>query len=233
VATVTHAATATWSTTGGNTTNTSTPVVNDLIVVVAASTGSVTTAVTDNNAGGGGTYTQVDSDRTGWSTNGHLTVWIRNNLITSATSTIVTAAQASSTGGGLDVFRVSGMTRVAGLAVRQVNGRSAGTAATTPSVVLPVAALTGNPLIAAVCNGQTVAGSVVAVRGAPVWTETADLAYSTPGAGLETMFISSGETASTITWGGASGTLFAAVVVELDVTAAAGITPELMRARWS
>ena len=49
MATVTHAATATWSTTGGNTTNVATPAVGDLIVVIAPSTGVETSAVTDNN----------------------------------------------------------------------------------------------------------------------------------------------------------------------------------------
>ena len=57
MATVTHAATATWSTTGGNTTNVATPAVGDLIVVIAPSTGVATSAVTDRKAAGGGTYT--------------------------------------------------------------------------------------------------------------------------------------------------------------------------------
>src|SRR5215831_10161157 len=126
MATVTHAATATWSTTGGNTTNTHTPAVGDLLVVIAASSGLAggTTAVTDNNADGNGQYTQVDVDRTGFSTTGVLTVWVRNTLVGSATSTIVTAAQGGSSGGGLDVFRISGMGYTGAAAVRQSAGQS-------------------------------------------------------------------------------------------------------------
>ena len=80
MATVTLGGSVTWNTTGGDTTVTTTPAVDELIVVVAASSGLAggTTAVSDNQ---GGTYVQVDSDRTGFSTTGVLTVWVRTALI--------------------------------------------------------------------------------------------------------------------------------------------------------
>ena len=115
-----------WNTTAGTSTNkavTATPVLNDLIVVIAGSSGLAggVTSVTDDNTDGFGTtpgYTQIDVDRTGFSTTGVLTMWIRNQLIGSATSTVFTAAQNGSSGGGLEVCRVSGMSIVGLGAVR-------------------------------------------------------------------------------------------------------------------
>ena len=92
------------------------------------------TGVTDNNSAG--TYTQVDTDRTGFSTTGVLTVWVRTALITAASSTIFTAAQVGSTGGGLHVYRLSGMTLLGASAVRSSGGQSTGTSGTTPAPVL-------------------------------------------------------------------------------------------------
>src|SRR5215472_6834494 len=110
VSTVTHAGSV-WTTTAGNKTVTATPALGDLIVVIAPATGVATTGVTDNNTDGLGTYTKIGSSFTGFSTAGDLSVWVRNALVGSASSTIFTAAQGSSTGGGLDVLRVSGMSR--------------------------------------------------------------------------------------------------------------------------
>lgn len=220
MATITHAATATWSTTGGSTTNTHTPAVGDLLVVVAASSGlsGGTTAVTDNNADGLGVYTQVDVDRTGFSTTGVLTVWIRNAPIGSATSTVVTAAQVGSSGGGLDVFRVSGMTRTGSGAARQTAGQSTGTSGTTPAPVMGSAVLTANPVIIAIAT-STNGTANSAPRTSPAYTEATDLGYNTPATGLETQFVNSGETGTTLTVGATAPSAFASVAVELDTTA--------------
>jgi hypothetical protein len=223
MATVTHAATATWSTTGGTTTNTHTPAVGDLLVVVAATSGLAggTTAVTDNNADGNGTYTQVDVDRTGFSTTGVLTFWVRNALIGSATSTVVTAAQVGSSGGGLDVFRVSGMSLTGSAAVRQSSGQSSGASAATPAPVMGAACLTQNPVIGAVCCGTNATTNFTPRTG---YTEASDVGYNTPATGLETMFRNSGETGTTLTWGSAAPSIFADIVVELDTTGVATAT---------
>jgi hypothetical protein len=215
MATVTHAGSA-WTTTAGNKTLTATPAANDLIVVIAPATGVATSSVTDNNADGLGTYTQVDSDRTGWSTAGHLSVWVRTALVGSATSTVFTAAQAGSTGGGLDVFRISGMTRTGTAAVRQSNGQSTGTSGTTPAPAMGSAVLTGNPVIGAACCGTNASTNFTPRTG---WTEATDLGYNVPAAGMETAFISSGETGTTLTWGSTAPSAFASVAVELDASA--------------
>lgn len=213
-------------TTGGDRTVTATPALADLIVVIAATSGlsGGTTAVTDNNSGGAGTYAQISSDFTGFSTTGVLTAWIRNALIRSASSTIFTAAQASSSGGGLLVYRISGMSIVGLGAVRGAGGQSSGGAAATPAPVLlrrtgttfatTQAALTANAMVGAVANGTNAATLTAPAS----WTESADLGYATPTTGLEVAFRNSGETNSTITWGSTSGTAFASIAVELDVS---------------
>lgn len=220
MAAVTHAG-ATWNTTAGNKTVTATPAVGDLIVVVAGTSGLAggTTAVTDNQ---GGTYVQVDQDRTGFSTTGVLTVWIRNSLIESAVSTIFTASQGGSTGGGLSVERVSGMSIVGRDAVRRIGvatwntgGQSTGTAGTTPAPVLGATPLTANTIISAICNGASAAGIVVQRA---TYTEDFDNAYTTPNTGLEVNHLNSGETSATITYGGTSATAFASVALELDTS---------------
>lgn len=215
MATVTHAGT-TSTTTAGDKTVAATPAIGDLIVVVCNATGVNTTAVADNNADGLGTYTKVDVDRTGFSTAGTLNVWIRNSLVGSATSTTYTATQTTSTGGGLSVFSVAGMTRTGALAVRSSGGQSTGTAVTTPAPVLSLTPDTANPIIAAVANGTSSSTTVTERTG---YTEATDLGFINPPTGFETCFLNSGETSATLTFGSTTATTFASIAVELDTTA--------------
>jgi hypothetical protein len=224
MATVALLGTPTFNTTGGNTTVVATPTAGDLIVIVAATSGLAggTTSVTDNNSDGRGTYVQVDSDRTGFSTTGVLTVWVRNALVGSATSTTFTANQATSTGGGLVVLRVTGMSIVGLSAVRRIGvasyntgGQSSGTAATTPAPVLAATPLTANPIITAVANGTNSATTVVQRAG---YTEDFDNGYNTPATGLEVSHLNSGETSATITYGGTTASTFASFAIELDTS---------------
>ena len=221
-----------WNTTAGTATNkavTATPVLNDLIVVIGGSSGLAggVTGVTDDNSDGFGTtpgYTQIDVDRTGFSTTGVLTMWIRNRLIRSATSTVFTAAQNGSSGGGLEVCRVSGMSIVGLGAVRGSGGQSSGGAGNTPAPVLlrrvgttfsgTQAALTANLCIGCVMGGT--ATPAITQRGG--WTESVDLSYTVPATGMETAFRNSGEIGSTITWGSTIATAFASMAIELDVS---------------
>lgn len=223
MAAVTFAA-ATWTTTAGNKTATATPAVGDLIVVVAGTSGLAggTTNVTDNNADGDGTYVQVDQDRTGFSTTGVLTIWVRNERIGSATSTVFTASQGGSSGGGLCVLRVSGMSIAGRSAVRRIGvnsyntgGQSSGTAATTPAPVMATAVLTTNPVIMAVCNGTNSTTTVAQRAG---YTEHFDNGYNSPATGLEVSSRNSGETSTTLTMGGTTASVFASVAIELDAS---------------
>lgn len=204
--------TVTFNTTAGSKTVTATPGVDDLIVVVAASSGLAggTTAVTDDNSSG--TYTQVDSDRTGFSTTGVLTVWVRNTLVGAASSTIFSAAQVGSSGGGLAVFAVKNMTEVASAAVRSNGGQSAGGAGTTPAPVLSLLPNPMNPIITAVCNGTNAAPAATERTGYTVSSGN----YGVPATAMSVGVVNSGENTDTITWGGTSASEFASVAVEIN-----------------
>ena len=211
MAVVSVVGTPTWNTTAGNKTVTAAPVAGSLIVVVASSSGLAggTTSVTDDQSG---TYTQVDSDRTGFSTTGVLTVWVRTALIPTGASTVFTAAQAGSTGGGLAVFSVAGMVDVGASAVRSNGGQSTGTAGTTPAPVLSQTPLSYNPIITAVSNGTQNGGTTTRDG----YSDVAITGYNTPATGLDICSQDFGETTATITWGGTSATAFASVAIELD-----------------
>jgi hypothetical protein len=212
VATITVAGTPTWNTTGGTTTVTATPAVGDLIVIIAATSGLAggTTACSDNNSGG--TYTQVDVDRTGFSTTGVLTAWVRTATIAAASSTVFTATQVGSTGGGLIVLRVSGALGAGANSIRTTGGQST-VASGTPAPVLAVAPLATNPVITAVCSGTNGGGTTA--RSSPAYTDIAISGYNTPATGLDACYINSGETSATITWGGAAPSQFASIALEV------------------
>lgn len=226
MAAVTYAGT-TWTTTADSKTVVATPAVGDAIIVIAATSGLAggTTAISDNQAIAS-TYTQIDVDYTGFSTTGVLTAWVRNSLITAAASTTWTAAQVGSSGGGLGVIRISGISIVGLGSIRGCGGQSSGGAGATPAPVLlgrlgttfsgTQAALTGNVVISAACNGATAASFTA--RSSPVYTKDFDNGYSAPGTGLCVSHIASGETASTITWGGTSATAFASIAFEVDAS---------------
>lgn len=219
--------TSVFNTTAGDKAITATPTLGDFIFIFAPCTlAGGTISVSDNNTDGRGTYTQVHSDFTGFSTAGVLTGWVRNALIGSATSTVFTAVQTGSTGGGLVIYRVTGMSIVGLGAIRGAGGQSTGTAGTTPAPVLlgrvgtvfsgTQAALTTNVVVGCVANGSNPA----AMTPPAGFTEapTPDLGYATPATGMEAVFDDSGVTASTITWGGTSATAFASLAVEIDAS---------------
>jgi len=213
------------NTTAGNKTTASfTPTANDLLVAVCGASGTNagnanTSNVTDSLSG---TWTQiVDS---GTSVTPRCSIWIRTTLA-AASSMTVTAAQGSSSGGGLAVYTVSGMTNTGASAARQ-SGTAAPTAGTTPSVSLGGAALTTNPIIIGMVNGSSPANLTAPLS--PAFTEDGDLGYSTPTTGMEVAHINSGFTASTVTWGSTTASSGTAVAVELDAsgpTVVASIRP--------
>lgn len=203
----------TFDTNTGNKAVIATPTLGDLIVIFAAATGVASgITVTDNNPDGHGTYSAI---RTQVKASGvdSMTAFVRADVIRSATSTTFTAVQAASTGGGLQVYRVTGMT-IAGLAaIRASGGQSEGAAAATPAPAFAQAALTGNPVLGAVFNATSPAGMTVPASWA---AEDSDVGYAVPTAGIQTCHRDSGETGSTITWGSASASIFADIILELD-----------------
>lgn len=220
-----------FTTTAGDKTVTASPTLGDLIIIVAAATGVAgtvgATAVSDNQSGANaGTYSKIGSTFTGFSTAGGLDIWIRNKLITSNASTVFTASQASSTGGGLIVYRVASMSIVGVGAIRGAGGQSSGGAGATPAPVLlgrvgtvfsgTQAALTGNGIITGVANGTSPGG--VTIRSAVAYTRDTDGGYTVPTTGFDVGHINSGDTASTLTWGGTSATAFASIAIEIDAS---------------
>ena len=199
---------STFNTTSGTHTVTATPAVNDLIVIIRANTGNVvSTAPTDNN--GSGTYTLVSSALK-LSSSDLMEVWVRNSLIGAASSTTFTDAAGTTTGGGLAVLKVTGMTLTGAAAARQNAVQSNKTTA-IPAPVFTSAPLTTNPVIGAVFNGTSPATMTPRTS----FTELVDVGYTTPAAGFEVMSRDSGETATTQTWGSTSASSYCAIVVEL------------------
>lgn len=171
----------------------------------------------------GATSTKATSADTMW-------FYVRADAIQRAASTTwtLTPNASADTGGGLQVFKITGMTLCSLAAVRSVAGTAQasainnGAAAGTPAPVLGAAALTGNPLIGAVFNATSPA-TMTAPTG---FTESQDVGYATPTTGIETAFASSGVTASTITWGSTSASIFCASVVEFDAGVGAAARPD-------
>lgn len=217
MATVTKVGTSTFNTTSGNKNSGSfTSAAGAQLIVILAHSGSTSTAApTDNHPDGLGTYSQINAAVKAASAD-RLSVWARNALTGSAAATTVTHAPGSTTGGGLCVLSVSGVSRLGAAAARQSAIQSNQAAGGTPTPALSSAALTGNPVIGAVFNATSPAGLTQRTG----YTEQMDQGYSTPTTGLEVMSRDSGETASSIAWGGTSASAFCSIAVELDTSQA-------------
>jgi len=217
MATISLLGTQTFNTTSGTHTVAATPAVGDLIVLVVANSGYTGSVLpTDNNPDAHGTYFLINSALKNSSAD-LLQFYVREARIGVAASTTFTHAPGTTTGGGLGVFKVTGITRSALLAIRQSAVQANQAASGTPTPVFGSAALTTNPVLGAVFNGTSPA--TMTPRSSPAYTEAFDVGYSTPTTGLETMFISSGETGTSIAWGGTSASAFASGVVEIDSSA--------------
>jgi hypothetical protein len=206
--------TATFNTTnGGAKTVTATPAVNDLIVIVTANTGTTLTNVNPTDNQTGGTYTLVNTAVKATSAD-TMQVWVRDNLITSATSTNFTQNITTTTGGGIVVLKITGMGKVGSAAIVQSAIQSNQASGGTPAPVLGATPKSYNPIIGAVFN----ASNIATLTPRTGYTEVADIGYNTPATGLEVMYDNSGETSATITWGSTSVSAFASIAVELNST---------------
>lgn len=229
MATISMLGTQVINTTGGtSTTLTATPAVGDLIAVVvfASAAAAKVASVTDNNSSG--TYTKIAE--VDLSTTHSVGLFVRDSLIGSASSTIFTANYTgTATGGGLATFQITGMSFAGASAVRQSN-TATGAAGTAPTVVLGAAALTSNPLLGA--GGRASNPPSWTPRSSPAYTEAFDVGYNSPTSGVEAMFVSSGETASSIAWGATTPGAWHALVAEFDSSAPAAGIPDLTVARF-
>lgn len=189
---------------------TTTPELHDLIIIIGANIalGSDTAPTDDNNSG---TYSLIVGANKNAGAD-RLTGYVRTSLITSAVSTIFTRAPGATSGGGIAVYKITGI-KVAGLTATPQWGSQANQAATgTPAPAL----FTGNPpvitnpIIGAVFNATNPATMTPRAG----YTEDLDTGSTTP-YGIETMHRNSGETSATITWGGTSASAFASLAIEI------------------
>lgn len=209
MAAVTLLGTATFNTTSGTKTVTATPAVGDLIVIVTAHSGNTSTAApTDNNSSG--TYTLVNSAVKVTSAD-TMRVWVRDALITSATSTVFTHAPGTSTGGGLAVLKITGMSLTGASAIVR-SAIQSNIASGTPAPVLAATPSINNAIVTAVFNGTSPAGITARTN----YTRSVNLGYSTPTSGLAVAHDDAGETSATITWGSSSATAFCSIAVEIN-----------------
>lgn len=133
---------------------------------------------------------------------------------TSATRTFtISGLVATPTGCIIQGYRIPGMLRTGLMAIRQV-ASEANKVAGTPAPTFSAAVLTGNPTFGVVGNATNPAGMTAPTS----WTEDADTGYASPITGGETVSRSGGFTGTTVTWGSASASAFADIIIELDTT---------------
>lgn len=215
-----------FDTNSGTHTVTATPAVGDLIVIIQANTGNTTnTAPTDNNSGGAGTYTLINSALKATSVD-NMNVYVRTALVTSATSTIFSAAAGTTTGGGLTVYKVTGMTKTGATAVKQSAVQANQATATVPAPALGSALVSPNPVITAVFNATGTATSTQLHN--PLMTAMdAISSWATPTAGFLSAYNSGGSPSNTITWGSQSPSAFCSLAIELDSSGTASTVRQL------
>jgi hypothetical protein len=199
----------TFTTVSGVKTVTAIPAAGDLIVLVTAHTGNVSAATPTDSQGG--VYTTVASAKKNADAD-TLMMHVRTALIPAAVSTVFTHDPGVSTGGGLHVVKIGGMSKRGAAALKQLAAIQANQAASTPAPVLGAAPQASNPVIAALFNGTNPATMTPRAG----YLEHADIGYATPTAGLEVMVRDAGEASATIPWGSASASAFCAVALELD-----------------
>jgi len=203
----------TWTTTAGNKTVTATPAVGDLIVIFVGITGTGLgnlDNISDNNSSGT-YYTATAASHLTGADQGF--VLVRDQPITSATSTIFTATISGDNGGGLAVFSLSGCPYVGSAAVK-ATGTQSGQAAGTPSITLSKA-----PGVMDAMFGVVMTLTNGSANSAPPtsWTEQYDQGYNTPASGIEVVFRNSGHTSTTVAWTAATPSEFESHAVAFNM----------------
>ena len=209
------AATYSSSAAGGGTSGTSnrtasiTPAAGTTLVVfcmVSVNTNNAPTC-SDNR---GGTYDLIAVAQTNAGAN-RLSAFIRKAFCDNVSHT-VTVATGSNTAGEIVLIAVAGLEFLGSDAVRQSAVQDNGGRGTTPAPAFSSSALTGNMTLGAVGNGTNPA--TLTTPGS--WTERQDVGQSTPSTGLEVVTRDSGFTGTTVTWGSTSGSVYGAIIVELN-----------------
>lgn len=222
MATVSLLGSVTINTNAGAKTVTATPSANDLIVIVVYHSDSDYAAwsnPTDNNSSG--TYSAVKL-LDGAGSKCCMGVYVRNTKISSATSTVFTAPAPPSptldTGGGLAVFKITGMSRYGMSAVKQSASDYSFTSNISPSISFTSNKLTSNPVI----GGLMCVNEGYTIGPTTGYTEAFDTSYTTPSVQCEGQFISSGDSTNSMDWTGTistSGNGIAGVMIGVEFDA--------------
>ena len=175
-----------------------TPTANALLQVVVGVTG--TNPLPTISDDGGVTWTLRQNNDTA-----SLSIRMWTGVVpASPVSTTITISFTGATGGIGEVVEVPG-----GTFGQSATGAGAGAA--TPAVTMAAAIQTTSAVIASVVNLTNPAG----ITEPTSYTESQDIGHAAPNTGLESAFRNSGETATTITWGGTSASNWRAEVAEI------------------
>lgn len=196
-----------------------TPTANDLLVVVVTASATATDPAALTASANGITFTQGFAiNNPAVSAGVGIWVFIADQLVggsPAAMTVTVNFGGDAASGCHIVVLGATGMSRAGSDAIRQADG-SQNPAATAPSVTLPAACLTSNPVIAAAIN---LTGSTSTLTPPSGFTERYDNFYNTPVTGTEVATRDSGHTSATVT-GGSNMSAGLYAVVELDSSAA-------------
>lgn len=192
-----------------------TPAVGDLLVAFVHASGTTTNPGTMTGTGAGLTFSWVTGAFNTAGANRH-SLFVANQFVSAAASQTVTYACTgdAATGAIVHVMRIAGA-RLPGLgAFRQTATQNNGAAAGTPAPAFTSAAMTSNLCIGAVANSTSPATMTAPAS----WSELSDVTgYNTPTTGQEIVYRNTGETGTTITWGGTSASVFSAIIAEIDI----------------
>jgi hypothetical protein len=215
-ATVTHrVSTAVTTNATSYTSGAFTPTANDLIGVFATVTGQVNACRMTDTQSLGMTMVRRATKASSVDT-AYLFVAKALAAASSTTVTISCVGGATPSGSVLQVFTISGMTRLGSAAILQVGHVENQAAAGTPAITFANAVLTGNPVLGLVSNATNPA----TMTPPSTFTENNDTGYATPTTGAEYVSVNSGFTSATVTWGGTSASAFSAIAAEFDTSSA-------------
>lgn len=201
------------------TTGSFTPTEGQLLVIVAGITASTVTPTATASANGI-TFTLVTTG--GWSSGAHTQAFfVADQLVPASPSSMTVTVDCTGdagTGANVAVLGVTGVTRTGSSAIKQstANSNVVGTGAAY-TLTFGAATASTNIVIGALANNSNPAG----ITQPSGFTETYDLGYATPTAGLEVAYDLIGGYTS-FTWGSTSATVGTANAIELDTTAAPG-----------
>jgi hypothetical protein len=194
-----------------------TPAADDLLAVCVSADNAGSVVGTLASSVAGKTFSLVTS--AGANTDLDRLHWFVSDQLASNESQTVTfdCTGDAATGCLIIVLRISGITKTGTTAIKQSKVAANQSAATTPAVTFDASAQTGNPTLGSVGSRATV--DLVEPTG---WTELGQQQHGTPNAELETVARDSGFTGTTITWGSACDTTYAAIIVEIDASSDGG-----------